>query len=389
MQVLFFTDTYYPFVSGVSQVIDSLTKALGKKGIKTVIICPSPHFTWTSTSKKDPKGRKIHEVPSMKLVRLYDNFRFPIKPPTVPHLVNDEETIFSVHSPFFGTAGSILTAKEVKKTRGIEIPIVHSLHTKIDLFSKEIVPSFLPNVYLSFMNYMMEKLMDRALVNTVSSSNVEKYAKERGFRRITVIRYPLTYKRFEAPTKRLKEVYPNLRPYEYLFALGRVSREKRIEFLIETFSDFQVPLVLGGTGPLLPELKRKYEGEDNIRFLGFISDKHVNLLNKYAAGTVSAGYADTLNLTLLEGMAQGAPPIAYHVGGQTAYIRDGENGFLFKNRKELQEKAQTLVENPEIRKNMEVKAKKTAMRYHPDSVVDDWIRLYQVALKIAEDHKLY
>lgn len=389
MQVLFFTDTYYPFISGVAQVIDSLTKALERRGIETTIVSPSQQFHIQSYSSKGSEGRKIQYIPSMSLLKLYESFRFPIKVPIVPELVENKNTVISTHSPFFSTAGAILTAIRTKKAKKMEIPIVSTFHTNINLFSQDILPIDLPDEILSFTRHMMEKLLNRTLFTTVPSVYIGNSLKAKGTQRLVTIRYPLAYDRFEKPKDSLQSLYPQLTPHEYLFKLGRVSKEKRIEYLIRTFVDTDVPLVIAGTGPLLPKMREKYGEEENIHLFGFIPDSHVNLLNKYAAATLSAGYAEVQPLTPLEGMAQGTPAIAYHIGGQNTYLKDHENGFIFKNREELREKAGWLLEDSDLRRKLGKKAKNTALKYHPDKVVREWIILFKTALSLSKKHSLY
>lgn len=389
MQVLFFTDTYYPFVSGVARVIESLSKALNKQGIETTIVCPSPRCTLTSYVSEAPEANRIVHLPSARLLKVYGSVRFPIKLPVLPHLIKSDETVISVHSPFFSTAGGVLTAMKAKENRNIEIPVVSTFHTNIDLFSQKLVSSYVPQASIDFLIYLMSILLNRTLFTTVPSSSVEASLHKKGLKRILTVPHPLTYEIFQSSTRPLSAVYPFLTPGRYFLVLGRVSREKRVEYLIKAFSGLDLPLVIGGIGPQLPILKRKYEEEPNIHFLGYVPDEHLKILYRDAAATLSASYAETLGLTLLEGMTQKTPAIAYGKGGQTSYIENGSNGFLYSTIAELREKARTLVNNPDLQEEMGKNARATAQQYHPDNLVQEWKNVFTAALRLAKTHDLY
>lgn len=389
MQVLFFTDTYYPFVSGVARVIESLSKALNKQSIETTIVCPSPRVTLNSFISDVSEDHQIYNLPSARLIKVYNSFRFPIKPPVVPELVNGDETVISVHSPFFSTAGALMTAIKVKEKRNIEIPIVSTFHTNIDLFSQKLAPPYFPRSSIDFLIFLMKKLLNRALFTTVPSPSVEKSLKRKGLERILTLPHPLTYEIFQFSTGSLSTIYPFLNTDRYFFTVGRVSREKRVEFLIKAFLNLDLPLVIGGTGPRLSALKQKYEKEPNIHFLGFVPDKHLKILYRNAVATLSASQAETLGLTLLEGMAQKTPAIAYRKGGQTSYIENGTNGYLYRTIDELREKIKKLLKNPDLQNEMGNNARTTALKYHPDNLIKEWKNVFKTALLLAKKHEIY
>ncbi|NIQ07631.1 MAG: glycosyltransferase family 4 protein [Candidatus Korarchaeota archaeon] len=389
MHVLFLTDTYYPFVSGVARVIESLSTALNKQGIRTTIVCPSPSLTVTSYVSGTSQSNQLYNLPSARLLKVYDSFRFPVKPPVVLELVKEDDTVISVHSPFFSTAGAVMTAMKVKERRNIEIPIVSTFHTNIDLFSQKLVPSYFPRSPTHFLIYLMKKLLNRTLFTTVPSSSVEESLHNKGIERILTVPHPLTYEIFHSPTISLSSVYPFLDSGKYFLTLGRVSREKRVEYLIKAFLNLDIPLVIGGTGPHLPNLKQKYEQEPNIYFLGFVPEGHLKTLYRNAVAILSASYAETLGLSLLEGMAQKTPAIAYRKGGQTSYIEHGTNGFLYSTIKELRNKVRTLFNNPDLQKEMGNNARTTALHYHPDNLIHEWKTVFTTALRLAKKHELY
>ena len=68
-------------------------------------------------------------------------------------------------------------------------------------------------------------------------------------------------------------------------------------------------------------------------------------------------------ITLVEAMAGGAVPIAYWAGGHKEIIADGDNGYLWKNKRELLAKTEELIANERLWKNLSSKAKKNSRVY--------------------------
>ncbi|HEY4330382.1 MAG TPA: glycosyltransferase [Phycisphaerae bacterium] len=126
-----------------------------------------------------------------------------------------------------------------------------------------------------------------------------------------------------------------LSPY-YLCA-GALVPYKRVDLAIGAFvpQDGQPVrrLVIAGTGPELPRLRRLAKNAPNIGFLGRISDEA--LLSCYGAARafIFPGEED-FGLTPLEAQGAGTPVIAYAAGGALETVSDSaENrtGFFFKS----------------------------------------------------------
>lgn len=123
---------------------------------------------------------------------------------------------------------------------------------------------------------------------------------------------------------------------EVLVTVGRLVARKALHELVEAIAginDPSVKLLVVGDGPKRPELEELSTTlgiSDQIRFCGYVSDETkfgiLNMCDAY----VSSSHHEGFGIVFLEAMSAGLPVVCYDNGGQTEYLRDGENGFLVK-----------------------------------------------------------
>ncbi len=117
-------------------------------------------------------------------------------------------------------------------------------------------------------------------------------------------------------------------------AVGRLSKEKAFNILIESFADllatgFDATLLIAGDGPEREALQQQIANlqvEHSVRLLGHVS----NPRSVYAAADVFAlsSTSEGLPNCLLEAMACGVPVVATTVGAVPTVIADEFNGLL-------------------------------------------------------------
>ena len=127
--------------------------------------------------------------------------------------------------------------------------------------------------------------------------------------------------------------------------VGRFTKLKRHDFLVKSFYKVRekvkdVRLILAGypdgrhTGFLKSVLDSKGKGID-IRLN--LSDDELIELYSSAKAYCHPRIAEPFGLTPLEAMSQGAPVVAYNLGGLRETVIDGETGYLAQNDKEFVE----------------------------------------------------
>ncbi len=113
----------------------------------------------------------------------------------------------------------------------------------------------------------------------------------------------------------------------YFIVASRLLPYKRIELAIEAASRANVPLLVAGTGPAEPAL-RKLARNTTTTMLGYVSDARLNELLGNARAAVLPGEED-FGLVPLEAAAAGRPTIAYRGGGALETIVENETGAFF------------------------------------------------------------
>mgnify|MGYP006266315335 CR=1 FL=1 len=114
---------------------------------------------------------------------------------------------------------------------------------------------------------------------------------------------------------------------DFYLTVCRFVPYKRMDLIIEAFSQLRLPLVVIGDGPLRSQLQSR--AASNIRFLGYQPDATVIDYLQRCKGFVYAAEED-FGITLVEAQAAGAPVIAYGRGGATETVIEGETGILFQ-----------------------------------------------------------
>lgn len=113
----------------------------------------------------------------------------------------------------------------------------------------------------------------------------------------------------------------------WILYLGRLSEEKGVRWLLQTFglTGFPVKLAIAGTGPLQREVER-YQS-DNIQFLGFLSGQEKQeWIRKSAAIILPSDCYENAPVVVMEANAQGVPVIVPDLGGMSEQVEPGVNG---------------------------------------------------------------
>ena len=119
-----------------------------------------------------------------------------------------------------------------------------------------------------------------------------------------------------------------------VFTVGRHVYYKGFDVLIDAMSGVDAMLIIGGTGPLTEDLKRRAVASpagDRVLFAGYIPDEE--LIAYYDACDVftmpSTDRSEAFGLVQLEAMYLGKPVVSTRLGTGVEYVNiDGETGLL-------------------------------------------------------------
>ncbi|MCH8040846.1 MAG: glycosyltransferase family 4 protein [Nitrospinae bacterium] len=173
-----------------------------------------------------------------------------------------------------------------------------------------------------------------------------------------------------------------------LITIGRLIARKAVDHLIavmERFKGVPVRLLVVGCGPQEGSLQnevRQRQIDGQVQFLGHVSEETKFRLLQISDVYVSSSQHEGFGLVFLEAMACGLPVVCYNHGGQTDFLRNGENGFLvpLNSIDILEKKCRELINNSELRRLMGEKNKRAAEDYFIDQCALKYERVFYEAL---------
>ncbi len=166
--------------------------------------------------------------------------------------------------------------------------------------------------------------------------------------------------------------------------VGRIEPEKNVSALCEAFAALDLPddhiLVLAGAGMDLGRLRRKYDDDPRIIFLGHITDaRHVQRILRASDIYVLPSAVEGLSIAMLEAMASGAAMIVTDVGADGEAMRGAGIVLDLENLEgQLPLALRQLIEFPEFRQELRQRARQRAVeQYSLNGNLDKLVQLYR------------
>ncbi len=332
MKLAIFTDSFLPQVNGVVTHIIESTKNLKERGHKILICAPKPASAIKKTSLS---AIKIHYLPAVPNP-IYKDFRitFPLSLDVLNTVREFQAEIIHFHTPFTVGSNGVMVSKLLK------IPLVGTFHTYF------MEPEYLrvvgldkigldTNLTVNKIGWFYNNLFYNAADVVISPSQfAKKELLTHGVTRpIKVIPVGVSFNVTNSKKNSSKK-FPLAKSY-FLF-IGRISFEKNIDKLIESFykffqSDNKHMLVIVGDGPArekLEALTKGYKLDKRVLFMGQIP--HETLMNsniiKDAIAFVTASTSENQPISILETLLFGLPIIGVKAKGIPELV--SKNGIL-------------------------------------------------------------
>jgi len=307
MNIGFFTDTYFPQVSGVATSICTLRKELENLGHVVYI------FTTTDPKADVASEERIIRLPSVPFISFTDR-RIVVRGMLDAYLEarNLNLGIIHTHTEFgLGILGK-LTAQRLK------IPVVHTWHTNYEDYLHYIAKGrVIRQVHVKLMARLLLGRMDAIVC---PSENVVKMLRGYGFKLpMRVISTGIDLANFVREDV-TKEDERNLRNSFgvgdtdlMLLTLSRLSYEKNIQILVgempKIFAKYpSAHFVIVGDGPYRSTLERQARSlniEEKLHFTGMVPNKQTAFYYHAADYFVNASTSETQGLTYIEALASG------------------------------------------------------------------------------------
>lgn len=171
----------------------------------------------------------------------------------------------------------------------------------------------------------------------------------------------------------------------FLF-LGRISKEKGIHDLVETWMKYKIKasLYIVGDGEIREELERKTADIENIKWVGLQTKNQVyEWFSKVKALVFPSIWYEGFPMTIAESLGMGVPIISSNIGSQGSIVKDNVNGLHFEvgNHESLCQKVQLLDnDNSLLRKLSDGSRSNYLDSYTPDINYKELINIYNSIL---------
>ncbi len=339
MKIVMIANNFYPCIGGVEKVVFDSSKKLIEKGHKVKVICLNKCANSKEKLKENEnlEGIEIERIPYFDL----KYYKFAMG---VLSKIKDSD-IVHVHGIGFFSDFLIATKFFHKKK------IVVSTHGGI-FHTKKI--AIMKKIYFNIIQKIILGFADRV----IAVSKNDKLLFEKIMKNVTLVENGVNTDNFFVGKKKKNT---------FLY-LGRFSKNKQVEKIIETFallkSDYE--LIIAGTDweKLLENYKSKAEEfniANKVKFVINPSSEETKALYASSEYFVSASRYEGFGIALVEGMASGCKAIVQKNEGFGNIINDGINGYFvnYADPKNAVKKIEKIiVENKqEISKNAILRAK--------------------------------
>lgn len=386
MRIGLFTDTYPPYINGVSTSVMMLKNGLEKLGHTVyVVTVNSESFSYRSEDN-------VLMIPGVPIGIL--DYRLTSLYPMKAKKIIKSWNLDVIHSHTEFGVGSF--ARFFSKQ--YNIPLVHTYHTMYEEYIYYITKGYFDGPSKKLVEYLTlflcDKTVEELIVPTKKAYDLFKN-KYKVKRNVHIIPTGIDVKRFykENIDKKEKEALRkdiglNKNDYVVMF-VGRIAKEKNIEFLINAHKKLikknkNAKLVIVGDGPDVKdlfELVDKNKLNKNVIFTGKVSWDKVPIYYALCDVFVTSSTSETQGLTVIEAMAASKPVVAIKDESFEIVIENEKNGLFFTNEKEYINLIEKLYNDKEYANKIGRKACDKAKLYSEKAYAKNVLEIYNMVIK--------
>lgn len=166
-----------------------------------------------------------------------------------------------------------------------------------------------------------------------------------------------------------------------IITISRLDYGKKNDDIIKSFSKIKESnwkLYIIGDGKEFNNLKKLINDlnlKNKVILTGYKNKEEINKYMLDSSLFLMASITEGLPMVLLEAMSYGIPCIAYDVpSGVNDIIEDGRNGYIIKNRNELEyiKRIEEVINDSKLRNNLGTNAKEKAKEFSKEKIVKIW-----------------
>ncbi len=394
MRIGIFTDTYPPFINGVSTSIAMLEKGLREKGHDVFIVTVNPE----NFSYKYENEDRIIRIPGVP-TGIYDYRLTGIYSIRALNKIKDWKLdIIHSHTEFgIGTFARIV-AKQYN------IPLVHTYHTMYEDYVHYITKGYFDKTSKKIVEYLTKFYCDKTARELIVPSTktydlfIKKYKIQN---RVNIIPTGIDISRFFkenvslSEVKKIKEDLGIKKNDFILLFVGRLAEEKNVELLINAHNEIiknhkHVKLMIVGSGPDYEKyinLSISLGIKDNVIFTNAIPWNDIPLYYHVADVFVTASTSETQGLTVIEAMAASLPVICADDEAFNRIVINGTNGFLFSDKDEYINCIDKIIEDKKLLIDESIEARNTSEEHSIDKYADKILKVYNRVIMMSNEEK--
>lgn len=384
MKIAFFTDSYIPQKNGVTTAVQTLKNSLEKKGHSVIVIAPKyPGYNST---------KSIIRLPAFTIEK-GSNTRFALYYPAKAM----RDALLIDCDIIHGHSGGPISLLGLEVARRKKIPYIFTYHTLWSSYmhyffkGKILTPKMVEQASKIFAN------MTSAII-APSQSMKEKLISYGVTKPIDVIPNGIDTSLFQGKKMDfLREKYAISHDKHILLCVGRLGKEKSIDFVIKAFAVVhrQKPdtvLILIGEGSdsdVLNKLCNKLEIKDSVIFAGNLSYQQTIDAYKSSDLFIFASKTETQGLVVVEALAAGLPVVTVNVSPFKEILTDGESAILRPfDVKEFSKGILNLLDNEVLKEKLSKNGRLVAEGLSITKLSSKFEKLYQKVLTEPKKNRI-
>lgn len=380
MKIAMFADSFYPTVDGAVVAMETVSEGLQRRGHEVIVLAPD-------AKQRPASKRPVHYLPAREY-RHYPGYRMVISPgDMLEHLRKERVDVVHCH----GLASMAILS--LTAARALKLPHVLTFHTMANDAIKYYSPlplrdDIMESLVWTYLRNMLKRpevvvvpsapIREELLANKVVMKNCAVVPTGVDCVRFTPERYDRTFlRRYGLEGKRV------------LLHVGRLSREKHLEVILEAMSrlaakDRDLRLLVVGSGPasnFYQDLSKRLGISERVLYAGFLPDAELPVAYASCDILVLASTFETQGLVVLEALASGIPVVGRRFRAIPEFVQEGKNGCLF----EPDTCAEAIERCLHRAESMKLSAVSSAREYSIDSCTAKLEEVYKLAGGVLRD----
>ena len=378
MKIVITTETYLPFVAGVSTSTDNIARFMARRGNDVTVVAPKPVMKGEVNPQKSLTITHTPSFPDPFFAgKSFSPFPMPFRT-----LRTVMKNIDLIHIQEPGAIG--YTAMYVAKRR--HIPVVGALHfTPEQIFRILFFPKI--PLFITLMKHYIRWFYNKCDGIMIPTETFAAFLRESGVTKpIIVVSNGVDTKDFVPTKNRLAKRDQFKLPKDKIlfFFLGRLDFDKHADTIIRALpkTDPKVHLIIAGEGKEeqnFRNLAKTLGVTDRITWLGYLNHGQMKDVYQSVDAFVLMSPYEVQSIVTLQAIACGLPVLACKEGALPELCHDGVNGFTIVTDDDgtLAEKMNVLANDEKLRETMGKESRNISLPHDRETALAKLLEFYK------------